>query len=147
MEVIPENSTVAGGEEDEGAEEEDEAEDTSISSGETEGGNATPTLIEFATSMISGKRKGSSIGSAKRRPARAAVGRAIRKRTRLSKKLTEKEKKQARDELKQMPGDASIDSRGVTRKDDDTDEWIDQMTKGFEKDTEDALAGLKDVLN
>ena len=135
MEVIPENSTVAGGEEDEGAEEEDEAEDMSISSGETEGGDATPTLIEFATSMISGKRKGSSIGSAKRHPTGTASGK-IQKRTRLSKRLTEKEKKQARDELKQMPGDASINSRGVknTRKDDDTDEWIDQMTKGFEKD-------------
>jgi len=120
----------------------------SSSSGETEDGNATTTLIEFATSIISGKRKGSSISSATRRPTRAAAGK-IQKRTRLSKKLTEKEKKQARDELKQMPDDASIDSRGVknTRNDDDTDEWIDQMKKGFEKDTEDALAGLENVLN
>jgi len=103
-------------------------------SGETEGGNATPTLIEFATSIISGKRKGSSIDSAKRRPARVAAGK-IQKRTRLSKRLTEKEKKQARDELQQMSGDASIDSHGVknTRKDDDADEWTDQMMKGFEK--------------
>ena len=147
MEVIPEDSSVAEGADEEEEDKEDQAEDMSISSSETEGGNATPTLIEFAMSIISGKRKGSSIGSAKRRPTRAAAGRVIRKRTRLSKKLTEKEKKQARDELKQMPGDASIDSRGVTRKDDDTDEWIDQMMKGFEKDMEDALAGLKDVLN
>jgi len=150
MEVIPEDSSVVkeDEDEDEDEDEEDQAEDISISSGETEPGNAQ-TLIEIATSIISGKRKGSSIGSAKRRPTRAAAGRVIRKRTRLSKKLTEKEKKQARDELKQMPDDASIDSRGVknTRNDDDTDEWIDQMKKGFEKDTEDALAGLENVLN
>ena len=135
MEVIPEDSSVAEGADEEEEDKEDQAEDMSISSSETEGGNATPTLIEFAMSIISGKRKGSSIGSAKRHPTGTASGK-IQKRTRLSKRLTEKEKKQARDELKQMPGDASIDSRGVknTRKDDDTDEWIDQMTKGFEKD-------------
>ena len=134
-----------------GAEEEDEedqAKDVSVSSGETEDGNATPTIIELATSIISGKQKGSTIGSAKRRPAGAAAGRVIRKRTRLRKKLTEKEKKQARDELKQMSGDASIDSCGVknTGKD-DTDEWMDQMKKGFEKDVEDPLAGLRNVVN
>ncbi len=137
MEVIPENSSVDGGEDD----------DVSLSSDDTEGGQGTQTLVEFASSIFAGpgKRKGSSIGSAKRRPAKAAAQGFLRKRPR-GKKLTEKEKKQARDDLNKMPSDRSVDSQQV-RKVDDTDEWIDRMKKGLAKDTEEALAGLKTVLN
>jgi len=43
--------------------------------------------------------------------------------------------------------DRSVDSQPVKGNEDDTDEWIDQMTKGLRDEAARALDGLENVLN
>jgi len=147
MEVIPKDTSVAHSEEEE---DDDDDDDITLSSGSDQDAEETPTLVEFASSFITGKRKGSgSVRSAKRRPVKAAKG-FLQKRSRTNKKaLSDKEKKLTRADLKRMhtSSDRSVDSQPVKGNEDDTDEWIDQMTKGLRDKAARALDGLENVLN
>lgn len=166
MEMIPEEASTKGGEGGGGISEggggiSDSDADLSISSDEPEPNpNAIvefvsgSSLVGYATGILSrgsSASRGSSVGSKKHRPVKAA-NKSVQKvkRPRKVKLLTEAEKKAARDQLTSMPSDASVESQPTKRSrkgSNADDEWIEGIKAGLAKDTQAALSGLEAVLN
>ena len=137
MEVIPENKSVGSIEDD----------DLLISSGEVTAPSLPENpIVSFAAGILTGgAKRGSSVSSKKRKPVKAATG-AHRKRVNLrgGKRLTEAEKKTAREQLNKMPSDVSIDSQQVKNDKDrkDDDDFINSLRGALDKEAKAALEGL-----